>query len=103
VLALGGMVNEYLVAYRANGKVDSTLCYVPPQNSNNFSMLVHGITQMIATGKPSHPVERTLLVTGALAALMESRFQGEKRLETPELTVAYKAQAKSWYAPGIGS
>jgi len=103
VLALGSKVNEYLVAYKAQGKVESTLCYVPSENSNNFSMLVHGITQMIQTGKPSHPVERTLLVSGALAALMESRFEHEKRLETPELAVKYKAPVKSWYAHGMGS
>jgi hypothetical protein len=103
VLALGGLVSEYLVAYKAKGKIESTNCYVPGENSNNFSMLVHGITQMISTGKPSHPVERTLLVSGALAALMESRHQDQKKLETPELAVRYKASAKSWYAPGIGS
>jgi hypothetical protein len=103
VLALGSMVSEYLVAWRAKNKVESTLCYIPSENSNNFSMLVHGITQMISTGKASHPVERTLLVTGALAQLMESRYQGEKRLETPELDVKYKASAKSWFAPGLGS
>ncbi len=103
VLALGSMVSEYLVAWKANNKVESTLCYVPGENSNNFSMLVHGITQMIATGKPSHPVERTLLVSGALSQLMESRYRGEKRIETPELVVNYKASDKSWYAPGLGS
>lgn len=103
VLALGSKVSEYLAAYRSAGKAESALCYIPSENSNNFSMLVHGITQMITTGKPSHPVERTLLVTGALAALMESRYQKEKRLETPELDVRYKASEKSWFAPGVGS
>jgi hypothetical protein len=34
---------------------------------------------------------------------MDSGFQDGKRLETPELGVSYKAPAKSWYAPGIGS
>ena len=94
----------YLVAVKPKGKEpEATLCYIPIENSNNFSMLVHGITQMIATGKPAIPVERTLLVTGALAGLMESGYQDGKRLETPELEIAYKAPAKSWYAPGIGS
>jgi hypothetical protein len=64
---------------------------------------VHGITQMFATGKPSHPVERTLLVSGALSALMESGYQGGKRIETPELTIKYTGPAKSWFAPGVGS
>jgi hypothetical protein len=66
-------------------------------------MLVHGIRQMIDTGKPSHPVERTLLVSGTLAALMESRYQGGKVLETPQLNVRYQAPEHSWYAHGLGS
>ena len=71
VLMLGGLVSEYLVATRVKGRqeIDSTSCYVPAENSNNFSMLVHGIAQMYQTGKPSHPVERTLLTTGALSYL----------------------------------
>ena len=104
-LSLGGMVNEYLVAVRVKGRptIDSTNCYVPTENSNNFSMLVHGIAQMFLTGKPSHPVERTLLTTGALAMLMESAHQGHKRIETPMLNVAYKAPEKSFFAGGRGS
>ena len=102
-LALSG-VSEYIAAVKPKGApAQATLCYIPIENSNNFSNLVHGITQMIATGKPSHPVERTLLVTGTLAALMDSGFQNGKRLETPELKIAYKPPPKSWYAPGEGS
>jgi hypothetical protein len=105
ILMLGGLVNEYLVAFRVKGRpgVDSTLCYIPTENSNNFSMLVHGIAQMFETGKPSHPVERTLLTTGALAFLMESAYQGHKRLETPMLNVAYTPPKQSFYAHGKGS
>ncbi|MBK5295461.1 MAG: hypothetical protein JJE04_27760 [Acidobacteriia bacterium] len=103
VLALNE-VSEYLVAVKPKGKSpEATLCYTPIENSNNFSMLVHGITRMIDTGKPPYGVERTLLVSGALASLMDSGYQKGKRLETPHLKVAYKAPAKSWYAPGVGS
>ena len=103
VLALSD-VSEYLIAVKPKGKAaEAALCYIPGENSNNFSMLVHGITQMIATGKRPYPVERTLLVTGALASLMESGYRNGQRLETPELKVAYRPPAKSWYAPGVGS
>lgn len=103
VLALNE-VSEYLVAVKPNAKpAEAALCYIPSENSNNFSMLVHGITQMIQTGKPAVAVERTLLVSGALAALMESGHQNGTRIETPELKVAYKATQRSWYAPGLGS
>ena len=103
VLALSD-VSEYLAAVSLKGKkVESTLCYIPIENSNNFSMLVHGITQMIQTGRSPYPVERTLLVTGALASLMESGFQKGKRIETPDLKIAYKPPSRSWYASGEGS
>lgn len=103
-LALGGLVSEYLVAVKQKNKPepDAAICYIPSENSNNFSMLVHGITQMIATGKRPYNVERTLLTTGALSFLMESGYQ-KKRIETPELTVAYKAPKQSFFAPGLGS
>jgi hypothetical protein len=103
VLALDSL-SEYIAAVKPKGApAQATLCYIPIENSNNFSNLVHGITQMIATGKRPYPVERTLLVTGALAALMDSGFQSGKRLETPELGIAYKPPPRSWYAPGEGS
>jgi hypothetical protein len=105
VLMLPGLVNEYLVAFRVKGRkdIDSTLCYVPPQNSNNFSPLVDAIAQMLTTGHAPYPVERTLLTTGALAFLMESAYRGHRRLETPELKVAYQAPRESFYAHGRGS
>lgn len=59
--------------------------------------------QMFETGRPPYPVERTLLTTGALAFLMESAWRGHRRLETPELKVAYTAPEQSFYAHGRGS
>ena len=105
VVALGGLVSEYLVAYRRKGskEIESTSCYVPTQNSNNFSALTDAIAHMIETGKRLYPVERTLLTTGALQQLMESSFQGGKRIETPMLKVRYSAPAKSYYMHGMGS
>jgi hypothetical protein len=105
IVMLGGLVNEYLVAFRVKEKrgTDSTLCYNPAENSNNFSPLVHGITQMYITGKTPYPVERTLLTTGALSFIMESAYQGHKRLETPMLNISYRAPVESYYAHGRGS
>ena len=88
---------------RVAGEVRSTLCYIPTENSNNFSPLVDSIARMFITGRRDYPVERTLLTTGALAFLMESRYQGHRRLETPELKIAYRAPARSYFAHGRGS
>jgi len=103
ILMLPGMVREYLIALRVKGKVRATSCYTPPENSNNFSMLVHGMMEMFTTGKPPYPVERTLLTTGALARIMESGATGHRRIETPELAIAYRAPRESYYSHGRGS
>ena len=47
------------------------------------------VQEMFLTGKPLYPIERTLLVSGALEALMDSRYRGHVRVETPYLDVAY--------------
>jgi hypothetical protein len=104
-LMLPGAVNEYLAAFRLKGKsaIESSMLYCPPQNSNNFSMLTHGINQMLTTGTRPYAVERTLLTTGALSFLMESAYQHGKRLETPMLKIDYRAPEKSFYSHGKGS
>jgi hypothetical protein len=58
---------------------------LPKPQRDHFSFLCNHIEVMFRTGKPSYPVERTLLTTGMLAFLMDSRYQNGKRLETPEL------------------
>ena len=50
-----------------------------------FSYLGLMIEQMFKTKSAPYPVERTLLVTGALDALMTSHAEGEGRIETPHL------------------
>jgi hypothetical protein len=105
ILMLGGMVNENLVALRVKGRKEpqATLCYVPIENSNNFSPFVDAIARMFVTGKTDYPVERTLLTTGATSFLMESAYQGQKRIETPMLNIKYRAPKNSYFAHGMGS
>jgi hypothetical protein len=102
-LMLPGFVDEYLFAARVGGEISSTLCYIPRENSNNFSPLVDAIARMFLTGRRDYPVERTLLTTGALSFLMESRYQSHHRIETPQLKIAYRAPRNSYFAHGRGS
>lgn len=104
ILSLGGLVHEYLAAFRVKGRreIDSTLCYVPTESGNDFSMLVHGISEMISTGVTPYPIERNLLTTGALSVLGKSANDGLKRTETPMLRIAYTAPEDSFYAHGRG-
>ena len=70
-----------------------TSFYVGPwQNRNLFKALAHGIQTHFRNHRAPYPVERTLLTTGVLAAAMDSRFEGGRVLDTPQLNMAYKAR-----------
>jgi len=67
---------------------------------SHFSNLTFQIEELIINGKANYPVERTLLTTGALAALMDSSYQGGVRLETTHLDISYTAPADSLFSRG---
>jgi len=64
----------------------------------HFNLLVKEIENMFFTGQPSWPVERTLMTSGVLDALLQSRTQGSKRLLTPHLKFAYQSNWR-WKQP----
>src|SRR5262245_8256701 len=79
-------VAEFAAAVKpAGAKPAGTWFYLPKPQRDHFSFLCNHIEKMFLTGKSSYPVERTLLTTGMLAFLMDSRHAGGRRLETPEL------------------
>jgi hypothetical protein len=68
----------------------ATAFYVGPwDNRNLFKALSHAIQVFVRERKAPYPVDRTLLTTGILDAAMQSRFEGRKPLDTPQLAIAY--------------
>jgi len=103
VYLLNGLIEQAVFAAKLRDSVEpvSTELWLQPSRPfSHFSGLVHYIEQMIVTGTPAYPVERTLLTTGALAALMGSSYQGHRRLETPHLNVSYRAPQEPLFSRG---
>ena len=100
LLMLNGAVKDFTFAARVKGTgVQSTQFFLSPEPNVTYSAcLVSKIEELFETGKAPYPVERTLLVSGVLESCLTSRFEGQKRLETPQLDVRYRAPQQSQHA-----
>jgi len=56
----------------------------------HFICLVKAIDSLMQTGHAPYPVERTLLTTGMIDALMISKSEKNRRVETPHLAIKYQ-------------
>ena len=66
--------------------------------ANFFSPLVNNVEQMFLTGKPTYPVERTLLTSGLVIAGVDSMHQDQVKIETPHLeAVQYQPTEESTF------
>lgn len=90
---LNGAVGAWAAAWRYpdDGRIESTHFWTQEARpAGHFSLLVQGIERMMLTGRPSWPVERTLLTSGVLDALLQSHVRDGQEVPTPYLDVRYQ-------------
>ena len=105
VVMLNGYITDLAYAGRVDGELQSTAFYAQGHGGEagrpyaHFSYLGLNVEEMIITGIPQYPVERTLLTSGVLEAALTSRHEGHHRLETPWLQVAYESYENFQWRP----
>jgi hypothetical protein len=97
LLMLNGALQDYTFAARLKGgEIVSTQFFLPPTPNVTYSAcLVAQIEEMILTGKAPYPVERTQIASALLDRCLDSKVDGHRRIETPDLRIAYEAPRES--------
>ncbi len=98
LLMLNGAVRDYCFAAKLKNEttpISTQFFLTPTPNVTYSACLVSKIEELFETGVAPYPAERTLLVSGTLESCLKSRHQGNIRLETPQLKVAYRAPMES--------
>ena len=97
------MLADYLKGWgyagRVEGEVEGTEFYLHGDPHPHFSYLCLNAQQMFLSGEVTYPVERTLLITGALEALLDSRHRGHVAVDTPHLDVRYTSYTQAPLRP----
>jgi len=104
MMLMNGRVQDFNVAVAVEGQAQplSSMLYLSKEtfaasSSSYFTPLAYYMEQMFLTGKEPYPPERTLLSTGLVCAGVDSLFQGQQRIQTPQLAIAYQAPKESTY------
>ncbi len=101
ILELNGAAGEWTGAwrYQDDGRIEGAQFWTQEARPGmHFTYLLNGVEHMFLTGKPSWPLERTLMTSGALDALLISRMKGGQRLATPYLEFSYQSSWR-WKQP----
>ncbi len=101
MLLMNGLIGDFTFAAKLKGETEplSTLFYLPPTPNVTYSAsLMSKAEETFITGKSPYPIERTLLTTGLVEAGVRSLGLGQKRIETPHLSIRYEAPRESSFA-----
>lgn len=101
LFTLNYAIAEWAAAWQyADGTVEACTTYTQEARPfTHFSVLLKGIEKMMLTGKPTWPVERTLLTSGVLDAALISQKAGGKPTETPYLAAVKYQSSWNWQQP----
>lgn len=81
----------FAASFKGDVKPVSTHFYLQqPEPFGHFGFLVKAIERLVQSGHAPYPVERTLLTTGILDAVMISKAERNRRVETPHLKIEYQ-------------
>lgn len=101
VLELNGAIQGWSGAWRrpADRTVVATQFWTQEARpAAHFTLLLNGIESMVLNGRPAWPVERTLMSSGLLDALLQSGVQSGRTLPTPWLGWGYSTPWR-WKEP----
>jgi hypothetical protein len=93
VLRIGSDANRWNFACRLRGEEGPRATAIfnsPWGNRGLFKALSHAIQHLFRTGKEPYPVQRTLLTTGMVEAVMRSHEKSGQPIETPHLALPYE-------------
>jgi hypothetical protein len=102
IMLVSGLVEDFNFAATIEGQAKpfSTMMYLSRGREfatleSYFDPIVHYIEQMMLTHKEPYPPERVLLSTGLLCFSIDSLYQNQQRLQTPELAIHYQPAAST--------
>ena len=101
ILTMDGSQVEWAAAWKYDdGTTQSTNFWTQEfRPFQHFTFLLKGAEQMYHTGKPTWPVERTLMTSGQLDSLLISNTRKGEWIETPHLAKIHYQSTFNWQQP----
>lgn len=94
VAMANGLARHFAIALKLKGRKQPVATWFQLEEEapyGHFAYLLKAIEHMVHSGRPAYPVERTLLTTGVLDAVMHSLAGEGAARATPHLQVQYDA------------